>query len=169
MSDQGRRHDDIEVRERLTKLEAMPPELIRVRERVHDLAQCTQQLVAASEDAADARQAMAQKIDNLSEKVDSGTLASARAEVQLGATMAAHIEQCKTDKAEQKAMITKLGADRERMHQENQTKLDAMSQEFRELHWSAVKWLAAVGGSLIIGLVSVAAYLVTNGAPWQHH
>lgn len=119
---------DNEVRERLVVVETQLTELPKVRERIHELVQCTQQLVSAEEDAADSRKEVLRKIEGLIEKVDNGTLTTVRAEVQLGATMAAHIEHCKTDKAEQKELITRLGIDRERMHAENQTRFQKIER-----------------------------------------
>lgn len=121
-------NDPGEVRERLVAVETQLTELPRVRERVHALVQCTQQLVSESEEAADARKEIFQEVRSLSEKVDRSIVATARTETQISVTMAAHIEQCKTDKAEQKEMISKLGADRERMHAENTSRFQKIER-----------------------------------------
>lgn len=119
-----RRRDDSDIRERMARVEPVlqlqSAEIGKLRERVHDLCNSQHELVAAAEDASEARRGIIAKVDALGVKIEAGVLASARAEVSLGATMAAHIEQCKTDKAEQKDMIAKLVGDQGQMHNDNQ-------------------------------------------------
>lgn len=127
MSDRPeRRQDTGEIRERLVAVEAELRELPRVRERVHALAQCTQQLVDASETAAESRKQIQFDLVDLGRKIQDAAIASARTETQLGATMAAHIEQCKTDKAEIKTLVTSQLEKQDKMHNENKAAINKL-------------------------------------------
>jgi hypothetical protein len=74
-------------------------------------------------------------------------VADARTEV----TLSAHIEQCKTDKAEIKKLIQDLESDRRTMHAENQKKFDWinrfiwMATGFTTAITIVLKWLEVTG------------------------
>ena len=119
-----RRRNDVDLRERIARIEPVmqsnTAEVGRLRERVHDQAQHIQMVVSATEEANEKLGEMGRQIGALGNKFDGAVLAYARVEVSLSATMTAHIEQCNTRNSEQKDQITRLGADRERMHEDNQ-------------------------------------------------
>lgn len=144
-----------EIRERIVRVEAATTEIPRVRERVHELVNCTQRLVMAAEEAGDQRREMVRKIDDLADEVKSGALVSTRTEAQLGATMAAHIEQCKTDKAEIKAMVAAQNHKQDRMHADNQLALEQTKSRLTRIE---IRLAAYIGGAVAV------TWLLAHGA-----
>lgn len=157
-----RRRDDSEVRERLVAVEIELKQLPLVRERVHALIQCTQQLVSGMEDQGDTLKRLEHGQKELGDKAIESALASARAETQIAATVAAHIEHCKSDKMEEKEVLIRLERDRDQKHAENQLKINELSKKTEDLFWSAIKWVGGITGSFILLLFGVIGFLINN-------
>lgn len=140
------RRDDSGTRERLVAVETRLGELPRVRERLHELAETTQELVHAEEAARDQRKETQRRLEVLSDRMTEATLASARVETALGATLALHIEQCKTDKAEIKQLVQSQNVEHERMHAENRAELQ---DQRKQLSGIEVRVAAYAGGAVV--------------------
>jgi chromosome segregation ATPase len=167
MSDAGERRGGVgEIRDRLVRVEEnqktasrdiadVKGEVALIRARTHDQGQHLHRLVQSSESADDMRAALAQKIDDLGDEVKAGTVASARTEAQLGATMAAHIEQCKTDKAEIKQLVNDQNAKQDRMHAQNTAGIEKLEVKLadssKQLTRLEIRIAGYVGAALVIG------------------
>lgn len=152
MSDGG-----AEIRERLARLETslgvVVVELGSIRTRVHEMANAMGILTAEAEESKDVHAEMARKIDRLADSTGSAAPLAAAA----AATLAAHIEQYRTDKGDIRKALAEQDQERAIFHAETRGRLDG-------LLWKLLGWQTAV----LLLCISALGYLVTHGVPWAH-
>lgn len=136
-----RRRSNADISDRLERLETiverMEPRLKELGDRSHQTMTTLQSLVTQGEAAEDQHREQLRRITELAAAVSAATVASTRAEATLGATLAAHIEQCKTDKSAIQTTLLGQDAHRQALHEQNQKRFGDIQR---------IIWIAIGGG-----------------------
>lgn len=136
--------DEQDIRERLVRVEEQTREIPRIRERIHDIANTAASTLSMVEEGTDERKDLSRKIEALTVTVNSAILASARSEATMASTIASHIEQCRVDKAEIKAAVSRQESDQKERHSANIAAQDEIRAQLVKLRMQMAMYAGAI-------------------------